>query len=323
MRLLRTLIEHRDPQAVIITETNIPNQQNLAYFGNANEAHVIYNFSLPPLLVNALVSGSSRHLKTWMMGMPPAQHGTTYLNFIASHDGIGLRPAEGLLGDDELAALMQTMESFGGHISWRSLNAVERRPYEINIALIDALKGTLRGPDDYQLDRFVCAHAIMMALEGIPAFYIHSLLGTENDHERMAALGYPRAINRHQWQRDALEARLADPDSLTARVMARLRHLIEIRRRQPAFHPNATQFTLHLGDAIFAFWRQSMDRRQSIFAISNITDQPQTLTLADVNLVTVDPWHDLVSGQAFEDRTGQVELAPYQTVWITNAPRWG
>ena len=40
--------------ALLITETNIPVRENLAYFGNANEAHGIYNFSLPPLLVNQL-----------------------------------------------------------------------------------------------------------------------------------------------------------------------------------------------------------------------------------------------------------------------------
>ncbi len=318
VRLLRTLIEHRNPRAVIITETNIPNQENLSYFGNANEAHIIYNFSLPPLLVNALVSGSCRHLKTWMMSMPPAQHGTTFLNFIASHDGIGLRPAEGLLDEDELTALIRSMESFGGHISWRALNSVERRPYEINISLIDALKGTLRGVDEYQLARFVCAHTIMLALEGIPAFYIHSLLATENDHQRVEAKGHYRAINRHQWQLHDIEQLLADENSLSAMALARLRHLITVRKRQPAFHPNATQFTMHLGDAVFAFWRQSMDRRQSIFALNNVSDETQIVPLAEINLISTDHWYDLISGDVINDRLGELRLAPYQSVWLSN-----
>jgi len=320
VRLLRTLIEYADPNAVIITETNIPNRENLSYFGNANEAHCIYNFSLPPLLVNTLVSGSCRHLKSWLMSMPPAQNGTTYLNFIASHDGIGLRPVEGLLSDEEQEALIQTMENFGGRISWRALDDGDKKPYEINISLFDAMKGTTAGEDRWQLQRFICAHAIMLALEGIPAFYLHSLVGTTNDYERMQAHGHNRAINRRQWQESELNAKLQDPDSHHHRVFYQLRRLIQLRREQPAFHPNATQFTLHLGDQIFAFWRQSMNRRQSIFSLNNISDETQTVPLSTINLIGTDKWKDLVSDQIFEDMLGSITLAPYQTMWITN--RW-
>ncbi|NND69318.1 MAG: alpha-amylase, partial [Halioglobus sp.] len=140
VRLLRTLVEHARADALLITETNIPNRENLSYFGNANEAHCVYNFSLPPLLVNTLVTGDCSHLKNWMMSMPPAQGGTCYFNFIASHDGIGLRPAEGLLSEEELQALIHTMQVFGGHVSYRALEDGRDKPYEINIALFDALR---------------------------------------------------------------------------------------------------------------------------------------------------------------------------------------
>ncbi|WP_237065782.1 sugar phosphorylase [Microbulbifer guangxiensis] len=320
VRLLRTLIEHADPNAIIITETNIPNRENLSYFGNANEAHLIYNFSLPPLLVHTLVSGNCHHLKNWLMSMPPAQNGTTYFNFIASHDGIGLRPVEGLLSDDEQQALIQTMENFGGSISWRALDDGSAKPYEINIALYDALKGTTAGEDQWQLQRFICAHAIMLALEGIPAFYIHSLVGSTNDYARVEEHGHNRAINRRQWQEEELNEKLADRGSHHHRVFYRLRELIQLRREQAAFHPNATQFTLHLGEQIFAFWRQSLDRRQSIFCLNNISDREQTVLLSSLNLIGIDQWKDVISGQVFEDMIGEITLAPYQTMWITN--RW-
>lgn len=320
VRLLRTLLEHRCPEAILITETNIPNQENLSYFGNANEAHLIYNFSLPPLLLNTLVTGDCRHLKTWMMSMPPAQNGTTFFNFIASHDGIGLRPAEGLLDEDELAQLIRTMEQFGGHISWRSLNAVDRRPYEINIALFDALKGTVEGEDAYQLERFICAHTIMLALEGMPAIYLHSLLATTNDQARFQETGAPRALNRHQWDAHRLERLLADEHSPQRRVLDALSVLIRIRRWQAAFHPNATQFTLHLDSAIFGFWRHSPDRRQSIFALNNVSRRPQRLALAHINLVETDRWHDLISGQPLASGQTELLLAPYQSVWLSNQP---
>jgi sucrose phosphorylase len=318
IRLLRTLVEHAMPEAMIITETNIPNRENLAYFGNANEAHAIYNFSLPPLLLNTLVTGNCRYLSQWMMSMPPAQNGTCYFNFIASHDGIGLRPAEGLLDESEIEVLINTMEQFGGRISWRATEDGKQKAYEINISLIDALQGTVDGPDEYGLDRFLCAHAIMLALEGIPAFYIHSLLGTHNDDERVEHTNHNRAINRHQWDADRLHAELEDPQSQHHHVFTRLRELIAIRKRQRAFHPNATQFTLHLGGCLFGFWRQSMDRRQSIFCIYNIMAEEQELNLSDINLIGTDDWHDLVTGEQLSALDQVLTLRPYQVLWITN-----
>ncbi|QEP44851.1 alpha-amylase [Ectothiorhodospiraceae bacterium BW-2] len=318
IRLLRLLIEQRNPQAMVITETNIPNRENLSYFGNANEAHAIYNFSLPPLLLHTLISGDATHLKTWLMSMPPAQNGTCYFNFIASHDGIGLRPAEGLLSDEELTTLTTTMEQFGGRVSWRSLPGGERRPYEINISLFDALSGSAAGRDRWQIERFIAAHAIMLALEGIPAFYIHSLIATGNDYKRMEHSGHNRHINRHQWSMAHLEVLLQDETSRQRQVLDRLRRLIALRKRQPAFHPNATQFTLHLGCAIFAFWRQSPDRRQSIFAVNNISAEPQLFRLSELNLIVTDEWQDLISGYRYQQFNETVELKPYQTLWITN-----
>jgi sucrose phosphorylase len=316
IRLLRTLVEHARPDAVLITETNIPNQENLSYFGNANEAHCVYNFSLPPLLLNTLVTGDCCYLKQWMMSMPPPQQGTAYFNFIASHDGIGLRPAEGLLSDEELQTLISTMRRFGAHVSYRVLQDGENKPYEINIALFDALQGTVDGPDEFGVQRFLCAHTIMLGLEGIPGIYLHSLLGTRNDYERLERTGQNRAINRHQWDREELEERLADPASTHARVFTALRDLLALRQRQMAFHPNATQFTLHLGNQLFGFWRQSADRRQSIFCVSNISREVQTLQLSDINLIQYEDWSDLISG---EDCNGPfMQLEPYRTVWITN-----
>jgi sucrose phosphorylase len=318
VRLLRSLIEQARPDAIIITETNIPNRENLAYFGNANEAHCIYNFSLPPLLVNTLVTGSCDHLKQWMMSMPPARNGTAYFNFIASHDGIGLRPAEGLLDEQEIDSLVSTMQQFGGLISWRNAENGTRKPYEINISLFDALQGTKDGADENGLQRFLCAHAIMLALEGIPGIYIHSLVGTRNDYQRAENSGHNRAINRHQWDYKALQSELNDETSTHHQVYHRLKSLFNIRSNQSAFHPNATQFTLHLGSQLFGFWRQSMDREQSIFCVSNISNQMQTLEMSDLNLIDTEDWFDLISGDTFGEKHQIIELAPYQTVWITN-----
>lgn len=309
IRLFRTLIEHVKPDAVIITETNIPNQENLAYFGNGNEAHSIYNFSLPPLLLHALTSGNAFHLKQWMMRMPPAQPGTTYFNFIASHDGIGLRPAEGLLSDEEIDDLVSLMKSRGARISERALAGGVKRPYEINISLYDAL-----GSDE----QFLCAHTILLALEGIPAFYIHSMLGTRNDYERVEKTRHNRHINRHQWDGEKLDTFLDDPESHHSRILSRMLRLIELRKEQPAFHPNATQFTLHLGDAIFAFWRQSMDRRRNVFCLNNVSGEEQTIPISSINLVGTEDWLDLLTDESLGPDATEITLAPFQCIWLAN-----
>jgi sucrose phosphorylase len=318
VRLLRCLIEAHSPDGVVITETNVPNLENLSYFGNANEAHAIYNFSLPPLVLHALLSGTSQYLKQWQMSMPPAQMGTFYFNFLASHDGIGLRPAEGLLEESEIDQLVNTVQSFGGRISWRSVEGARAKPYELNVALYDALQGTHQGPDKWQLQRFLCAHAIMLSLEGVPGIYIHSLLATQNYIEGVERTRHNRTINRYKWQFDEIEEKLADEKTHHHKVFNELSKLVQIRRKQAAFHPNAIQYTLHLGDEVFAFWRQSIARDQSIFCFHNVTDQTISIPLSSVNLISLDQWRDLISGEIFQDIRDVLTLKPYQAVWLSN-----
>jgi sucrose phosphorylase len=318
IKVLRTLIEHHSPDAIVITETNVPNRENLTYFGNGNEAHMIYNFSLPPLLIYTLITGNCRHLKSWLMSMPPAQNGTTYFNFIASHDGIGLRPLDGLLNDDEKDHMVSTMQNFGAKVSYRRTELGDDKPYEINISLFDALKGNVDGEDAYQINRFLCAHTIMLALEGVPAFYIHSLLATENDQERVENTGNNRSINRSKWDLNTLLEQLGDEASHHAQVFNALKNRIAIRKKQKAFHPNATQFTLHFGTEIFGFWRQSIDRQQSIFCINNISNKTQTIPLVDINLIGTDAWSNLLTGEAIIDFQQEIELKPYESLWLSN-----
>ncbi|MBL7002482.1 MAG: sugar phosphorylase [Gammaproteobacteria bacterium] len=318
VRLLRLLIEHNKPQTVIITETNIPNRENLAYFGNSNEAHVIYNFALPPLLLHGLITGKESYLNNWLMSMPPAQDGTTYLNFIASHDGIGLRPVEGILSEDEITQMVDAMKTFGGEISWRSLSDGEVRPYEINISLFSALGGTVKGLDQWAIDRFLCAHIIMLGLEGIPAFYIHSLLSTENDYEKLKRTDHSRSINRHSWSEEELNKALADGKSHHHFVFNKLKEVINTRKKQAAFHPNATQYTLHLGEGVFGFWRQSRNRQQSVFCIHNISDQTISISRQNINLIQTEQWIDLLQNNPIDELSDEFSLEPYQCMWLTN-----
>ena len=317
IRLIRTLIDFYSNEIYLITETNIPNRENLSCFGNRNEAHLVYNFALPPLILHTLLNGESNKIKQWLMAMPPAMFGTTYFNFIASHDGIGLRPVEQILSPSEVDNLALNIEKAGGKISYRSTEGKER-PYELNIALFDALKFHVKDNDDgYQETRFISAHTIMLALEGIPAFYINSLLCTENDYQKLKHSGQNRAINRHQWPLDMLVRKLSE-NTHHSRVYKELLRLIKLRKAQPAFHPNATQFTLNLGNDVLALWRQSLDRDQSIFALHNITNRKISLQLSDLNLIETDIWTDLIAGESLKSKHEVLEIQPYQSMWITN-----
>lgn len=317
VQILRLLLDYAVEPVVLLTETNVPNSENLAYFGNRNEAHVIYNFPLPPLILHALLTGTSQHLNQWQMAMPPAQLGCTYLNFTASHDGIGMRPAEGLLNDDEIQTMIDTVTRNGALVSMRTAPDGSERAYEVNTTYFDALAGTTDGPDEWHLQRFLCSQTIVMALEGIPAFYLHALLATANDYAGVEKTGINRAINRHRWNYPELLEALADPESAHARVLAALKARLMIRRRQKAFHPNATQFTLQLGSAIFGFWRQSLDRDQSIFALHNVSRHGISVPTVSINLIGGEDWVDLLSGESVDDG-GDIVFAPYQCRWITN-----
>ena len=317
IRLIRTLTDFYSDEVFLITETNIPNRENLSYFGNRNEAHLVYNFALPPLILYTLLNGESGKIKQWLMGMPPAMFGTTYFNFIASHDGIGLRPVEEILTESEIDTLAQNVEDAGGKVSYRTKDN-SQRPYELNIALFDALKNHVHGGDDgYQEARFLSAHTIMLSLEGIPAFYIHSLLATQNDYEKVKHSGQNRGINRHQWKMHELELMLL-AENHHSRMFYELLRLITIRKQQEAFHPNATQFTLDLGNSILALWRQSLDRSQSIFSIHNIANQNISVQLSDLNLIETDNWVDLISETKLARSHGELILSPYQSMWISN-----
>lgn len=318
VQLMRMLCDYAAETIILLTETNVPKAENLSYFGNRNEAHAIYNFPLPPLILHAMMSGSARYLRRWQSGMPPAQLGCAYLNFTASHDGIGMRPAEGLLPPQEQAQMIQTVRDIGGLVSMRALPDGGEAPYELNTTFFEATSRTFKGEDDRHFDRFTCSQTIVMSLEGIPAFYIHSMLATSNDHGQVERRGMNRAINRHRWDYPSLQAQLADPETIHAKVLGALSARLRLRARQSAFHPNATQFTMSLDDRVFGVWRQSLDRFQSVFALHNVSDEVVDIPAASMNLIDDEDWVDILSGEKIDVFADAITLAPYQCRWITN-----
>ena len=284
VKLLRLIVNYINPYALIVTETNLPRKENLSYFGNNDEANWIYNFPLPPLILYTFLFEDSSKISGWSKSMPPAQINNAYLNFIASHDGIGMRPAEGILDNIILDKLFKRVEKNGGKFSFRKVET-KNKVYEVNITLFDALKRTDFDKDGiFAVERYIAAHSILLALEGVPAIYFNSLFGTSNDQNAFIKTGIKRNINRFKWDFSDLSKKLKNKNSLENVIYSKIIKIISLRQKQIAFHPNATQYTLTLGNKLFGVWRQSIDRSQNIFAITNISSVVRELKLSKINL---------------------------------------
>ena len=310
VKLFRDFLEAVAPDVLLLTETNVPQAENYSYFGDGDEAHIAYQFALPPLLLHALQSGTARHLTAWASALPALPAGCTVLNFTASHDGIGLRPLQGLLPDAEIRSLVARMQALGAQVSTRRNSDGTDSPYELNITYFDAMRGN-GDPDPLHVQRFICSQAIPMALKGIPAVYFNSLVAARNDEEGARRTGRARSLNRRKWSQAELDEALKDEKSNTARVFQECTRLLRLRAAHAAFHPNGAQKIVDLGESVFAVERTSPDGKQILLAISNCSGQPVAVPAPAVRNRT-----DLVLGRKPTTDGDTIRLDPYQTVWL-------
>ncbi|WP_302141604.1 sugar phosphorylase [Halomonas alkalicola] len=322
VRLLRAVVDHVAPGTLLLTETNVPHHENLSYFGlerlaeggEPDEAHLVYQFSLPPLLLHTLTGGDATLLASWLESLPELPPGCSYLNFTASHDGIGVRPLEGWLPPHEIEALLELMHRFGGFVSMRKRPDGEDAPYEINITWFDAMQGTRRGRDPWQIERFLCSQHLMLALQGIPALYLHCLTGTLNDLEGVERSGRLRSINRRRWHLDELDELLDSRNTPTREVFLALKRRLAIRRAEPCFHPDALQRVLPAPPALLVVERGPLADGRRLLAIHNVSDQRQPLAVA---ALAEGEWFDLLENGPW---TPVESLAPYRTLWLVQTP---
>lgn len=320
VKLLRLILHAAAPGALLLTETNVPNAENRSYFGDGDEAQLIYEFSLPPLLLHGLFTGSSRYLSEWMMAqqLDPPPPGCSVLNFTASHDGIGLRPLEGLVPAEEVGLLLDGMRARGGFVSYKSNPDGTKSPYELNISLFDAFRDPREERDPCHVPAFRVSQVVALSLKGIPAVYIHSLTATPNDPEGVERTGRTRSINRRQWDRNELERLLADPHSSTARVFRDYRKILRLRRDHPAFHPDGMQELLLLGYHIFGVTREAPDGSERIICLFNFTPEPRSVSM-DEPIWGSEPgthWRDLIEDRSIPIERGRLQLPPYAAFWL-------
>jgi sucrose phosphorylase len=307
VKLWRLVTDTVRPGVQLVTETNVPHDENVSYFGDGHdEAHQVYQFALPPLVLHSFVSGTAAALSKWAATIEPVSTTATYLNFLATHDGIGMRPAEGLLTASQQQALVERVLANGGLVSMKSNGDDTEQVYELNVNFLDAL-ATATELDDAEVvaAKGLCAHAILLSLVGVPAIYYHSLFGSTGDPDAARSSGIPRRINRAHLDHGRLAEALTT-DRRRHLMLDGLSQLIRTRRRHPAFSPFASQQVERLDDRVFAVRRGS--GAHAVLCLANVSNQTVELDVAGVDIAT----------SRFLER---VSLQPYAYLWLRPAER--
>ncbi len=318
VNFFNALLKQAAPYVQLVTETNVPHEENISYFGNGfNAAHLVYNFALPPLVLHAFQTGSAAVLSQWAAELKLPSTQVSFFNFLASHDGIGLSPLRGILSEEEIDAMVERCKHHGGLVSCKTNQDGGQSPYELNISYFDALSDPAAGePIDLVVRRFLSSQAIMLSLVGLPGIYIHSLFGTGNWLEGAQQNGQNRTINRRKFDADELISALSAPDSLQSRVFEGYRQLLCVRRKTAAFHPHGAQIVLHLNEEVFSLLRISADGMQVVLCLHNVSGQNQEVNLGKADGLNSGIWQDLLSSTRMDLSTQRIVLDAYQVLWL-------
>ena len=313
VKLMRDVLAAYSPPTLVLTETNVPHAENVSYFGDGDEAHMVYQFSLPPLLLDAFLSGDATAICSWLSDLQPPPPGCTFFNFTASHDGVGVRPLEGLVSDERLGKLVEAVRERGALVNTRRQADGSDAPYELNIAWVDALKPNQANPT-LHVKRVLSSQAVMLALQGMPAVYFHTLVGTPNDHAGVTESGINRRINRHKYEYQELNALLHEAGSLQREIFDGMQNLLAKRRAEKAFHPEAKQRVIEAGvESMLAFERVSSDEQQRIFVATNFAEEEQNLRRPKSYQGKL---LDLITDETIESGES-LQIEPGSTVWLT------
>lgn len=311
IKIWRCLIDELAPGTLLLTETNVPHVENVSYFGDGtDEAHMVYQFALPPLVLHAFATGSAAVLGRWAAGIAPVSRSATWFNFLASHDGIGMRPTEGLLTEDDRAMLVDRALAHGGRAAMVTRADGTTAPYELNVSYLDMLAEPGHAGDAEVTRRALAAHSILLSMVGVPAIYYHSLFGSTHDIAGMAASGIPRRINRATLDADALLAELEASPRRRA-IFEGLIAMLRVRREQPAFSPFADQEVVPLDGRVLAL-RRAGGTAHEILAVTNVSAEAVELPALEGT--------DVLTGRA---HAAPITLPPHGALWLRSKLRDG
>lgn len=321
VQLYRAVLNEIAPHVILLTETNVPHKENISYFGDGtDEAHMVYQFTLPPLTLDAYIRESALHLTEWALSLPETNSDHTYFNFMSSHDGIGVLPSRGYLSDAEVDHMIDTVLARGGKVSYKSTPEGEI-PYELNINYRDAVNHPDL-PDGLKARQFLSSQAVMLSMAGVPGIYVHSLMGSGNWQKGVEESGINRRINREKLDSLDLIRDLEEEDSMRHRIYIGFRELLRIRRTHPAFNPASPQTILKLEPEVFALIRTAYDNSESVLCLQNTSRRRIHMTLDGRNcpVPLPDSCTGLTEGGSIveaEEGAWEIILEPYDVCWVS------
>jgi glucosylglycerate phosphorylase len=318
VQLMRAILDDVAPYILLITETNVPHRENLSYFGKGTpEAQLVYNFALPPLVLDAIQTGNAEILTNWAGNLQLPNPGVTFLNFLASHDGIGLNPARGILPDSNINHLVERSLAQGGLVSYKNNPDGSTTPYELNINFFDALGETNQSlPIETQINRFIAAQGILLSLIGIPGIYVHSLLGSRGWRDGVEMSKQNRTINRQKFDFQKITAELSIPTSLRGQIFSRYCQLLEIRAAQPHFSPFGRQEVIPITEQVLGIGRFSLLDELPIICLINVSPDHQQLPSQILKNYGNFQWIDLLSHELISPCQSTFTIRPYQVYWL-------
>ncbi len=286
VKLLKDVMKLVAPYSTLVTETNVPYKDNISYFGNNDEADMVYQFSLPPLVIDAFLREDSLKLNK-MVGRGKSLHKKNLMfNFLASHDGVGVLGAKDFLSKKDFAGMIQGVKKRKGIISYKS-TPKGKAAYEMNISYLDAIGK----------NKFVASQSIMLSLKGVPGIYIHSLIGTSNYYEGVKKTGVNRSINRRRMNYDSLLKKLST-DGIEKEVFESLINLLKKRRMLLDFDPYKGERILSKDSKLFVL------KRGKVITIVNLSND--TVCLKEYS-----GKKEILTGKKFDG-----DVKPFKTYWV-------
>ena len=327
VKLMRDIFDATCPAMVLVPEINGPYEENLPYLDDGeSEAQLIYNFTLPPLILHSFGSQNAEALRSWLSSVKLPEGNVALFNFIACHDGLGVRAAQSLLSKEDFDTMVARAEKHGAVIGWRTGEDGQKTPYELNGTLWDLLNSP-QSSDEEGIKRMLCAHAIALALPGVPGIYVHSLFGTPSWRSGFEKTGQGRTLNRSKFNVDELEASLLggqphqkkmdrpeNSQTRAGKLFPQMQKLLSKRRHIAAFHPRAQCKVLKANVEVVALERTPLEAGRRVLAIHNLSTRDVYFrheTLAGLCV------RDLIHGESVSfDETGGLSMTPLSFRWL-------
>ena len=322
IKLMRDVLDVTAPEVVLLTETNVPHDENVSYFGNGNdEAQMVYNFALPPLVLHTFYTEDATALSQWADNLEYPSKTTTFFNILDSHDGVGLPGVKNILSKEEIEAMIKkATEEHKAFVSYKTGEDGNEEPYEINTTWFGVLNSEDSGEElAFQVKRFVASRCIALILRGVPAMYFHGMIGTGNDPAVVKKTGQNRDINRTVIDEKDLDEALGDPLSKLSLIRSQFRDIALIRGHEKAFHPNGEQKVLIISPSVFSVLRISPEGDERILTLVNVTERTCDLKINTSQLGTEENrWYELINKKEHVSDTQGLSftLQPYDVLWL-------